>query len=333
MYLRAQGHGPADATLCVVTDANPATTDLALQPYFTGTSLPRREDVFITSLIPDLQLELSIVQPELICAVGPAATRRFLGDAVPFAWMHGLPHQIPQCVVFPCVNPLHAPEAMVAYDVDRLAQYLWGQLGVRPKDQHLSSQYVLDTTHSLLYPDEPLALVTHGPVEDPWCLAYAQHPGIGHVVRPPAQRLTAPVREQQGTIILHDALHHLPILRALGIDLPHLADTKVMASLLGESLDLEVLAYRYCGMGLTPCDPRTTPHPETAIRYLGRQADALLRLYPLLEAQILARGLEDTLTRDLAVLLKIDLLRQAGEFTDLSQFAFLSSSVWPEKNP
>ena len=253
-----------------------------LDRYLDGARLPIREHVFITNVVrerpttksganreptqaeidrdrPELELELQIVQPRTLVTLGRTASRAFLGD-VDIETVHGLPHKIPHPfieTVFPCYHPaaaLHSPElqAFVQYDMARLALHLRGQLPPRVRDTKPGEYF--DIITPMLEPDEPIAIDTEGWEHKPWCLSYSQKAGEGRVLRAVQTRgiekFAESIEDHDAFIILHNALHDLPVLRAMGIELPHFIDTMIYAYLLGlEPQGLKPLAYRHAGMG------------------------------------------------------------------------------------
>ena len=211
--MRVQGEGHPNADVCFVGEAPGLDEDRLGRPfvgkagreldrYLDGVRLPLRDAVFITNVVrqrpvtksganreptqeeidrdrPELDLELSIVQPRILVTLGRTASRAFLGD-VDIETVHGLPHPIPHPfieTVFPCYHPaaaLHSPElqAYVQYDMARLALHLRGQLPPRVRDT-LHGEY-FDTVIPSLEPDEPIAIDTEGWEHKPWCLSYSQ---------------------------------------------------------------------------------------------------------------------------------------------------------------
>jgi len=258
-----------------------------LDRYLNGVLLPTRDQVFITNIVrerpttkagqnreptqaeldrdrPDLDLELSMVRPGVLVTLGRTSTRAFLGD-VDIETVHGIPHAIPHpvwSVVFPCYHPaaaLHSPElqAMLQYDFSRLSLYLKGQLPLKVKDAHAHDADYHRTTHPMLEYDDPIAIDTEGWEDRPWGLSYCQRAGVGYVVTDTRAwgNFDTSLSDHEGPIILHNALHDLGVLRAMGISVPHFVDTMIYAYLLGlEPQGLKPLAYRHAGMGQASYD-------------------------------------------------------------------------------
>jgi len=105
------------------------------------------------------------------------------------------------------------------------------------------------------------------------------------------------------TLVLHNALHDIPVLRAMGIELGAYHDTQVLAYhdmlrtgsgvLEAESQNLGTLAYRECGMKLrelSDCagvdfSTRTIPYTNEVMQYAGMDAVATWRLYQVYAAR------------------------------------------------
>jgi len=290
--MRVQGEGDPNARVCFIGEAPGFDEDKLGRPfvgrtgreldrYLNGVLLPLRSHVFLTNVVrerpitksgqnreptaaeiardrPELDLELSIVQPQILVTLGRTATRSFLGD-VDIETVHGLPHPIPHPTfqtVFPCYHPaaaLHSPElqALVQYDFTRLALFLKGGLPARVRDT-LPGEYY-DAVTARLDPDAPIAIDTEGWEHKQWGLSYSQAPGEGRVLRAVRSMGVAGFAEQiqrfDAPIILHNALHDLGVLRAMGIEPPYFIDTMIYAYLLGlEPQGLKPLAYRHAGM-------------------------------------------------------------------------------------
>lgn len=184
-----------------------------------GTSLPSREDWFVTNIYrqyggkdylwtpedlardePVLITELQRVKPIVIATMGRHATRWFLGD-VDMDDVHGLPwllptHDkftpLPECTVFPLYHiaaGFHNPEisSFVTYDFTQLAAYFAGELKARLLyDDPCPSPAYIEITNPAdirLDPRLPVALDTEGYPSRPWSLQYSQHPGTAYIIR------------------------------------------------------------------------------------------------------------------------------------------------------
>src|SRR4030095_14920285 len=284
--MRVQGEGNPLATLLFIGEAPGVEEDRTGRPFvgkagreldrfLNGYDLPPREEVFITNLVrerpttaagqnreptqaeierdwPELQLELTIIEPAIIVTLGRTSTRALLGD-VDLETVHGIPHgALP--TIFPAYHPaaaLHSPElqALLAYDMHRLSLLLLDQLTPHVRDNR-PGLYGEDEQQGL-EPDKPIAIDTEGWVEKPWGLSFSQAEGEGWVTRSHfgLACFQKDISQQRAPIYLHNALHDLSVLKRLGITLPHFTDTMILAYLLGlEPQGLKPLAYRHAGM-------------------------------------------------------------------------------------
>jgi len=434
------GEGPAPARVMFVTE-HPGTEEMLqgrpavgrtsseFSRYLDGYLLPCREEVYITNLIKTLPAgkgisddeiardehlladELWSVQPQIVVTLGRASSRHFLGD-VDLETVHGIPHpsritdtfSSPPPIVFPCYHyaaGLHAPELAAKYDYDmqRLSLLLKGKLPAKPQDTLVP--YYSETPEACIV-SPVVGVDTEGWVTNPWCISYSEKPGSGFVVRPSGRFGVS----SDTLVVLHNSLHDLTVLRAMGVMPRKYTDTMIMAYLLGlEPQGLKPLAYRHAGMlqddyadltreageriarewlekvltdfnymrspGPKPPDLEKTfrlvermlkkedgarglrerwadcrarevledemelvgamPEPtlddvplEKAIHYAARDADATLRIYPVLDQQIDAMGLRDALDADLGALPMIDRMQTVGLKVDLDYFHDLS---------
>lgn len=91
----------------------------------------------------------------------------------------------------------------------------------------------------------------------PWSVQYSLHEGHGRMILANEEykmRALNKVLESSSTLtVVHNALFDIPVMDAVGLHPYKFVDTMVMAYLLGEnSIGLKTLAYRLCGMTLTP---------------------------------------------------------------------------------
>lgn len=253
-------------------------------------------DAELREWAPVLQEEIRTCDPQLIVTLGATATRLFLDHDLDTC--HGIPHRIvlPVMVdedtgelrdvaVHPCFHPaatLHDPtlQALLTYDFQQLGAYCKGQIQARV----IGSSPQLDITdggrnfHASATGKHYLALDTEGWESDPWGLSYCDQPWKGAVVRRRQHMelalLTDAITQLQSEVILHYALHDLPVLRALGIDLVGMGvplhDTMVAAYLLGlEPRGLKALCYRHLGMEMDSYSDLTADAEQrVAFQYL-----------------------------------------------------------------
>jgi len=92
----------------------------------------------------------------------------------------------------------------------------------------------------------------------PWSIQWCEDPGKAYMVRVDknyrGMRYVKGLLEDPDTLVVfHNALFDLRVLLKLGIRPPNYTDTMLMGYVLGfPSLGLKALAYRHCGMELTP---------------------------------------------------------------------------------
>jgi uracil-DNA glycosylase len=259
--------------------------DLCLVTNYTWQVPPEKGE--LGAVNPHLIDELRAADPSVIATLGAHSTRAFLGADVTMEAVHGLPHLIEidglygARVVIPVYHPaagMHNVElsAHVQYDFDALAATFAGDLAPRVgnADQWPEPTYVdwtdrqpaqvYDFWHDLAFCFKGIAIDTEGSVARPWCLSASGQPGFAAVLRgtgktPQIEAFGAALRALTRADItgwcvwLHNSMHDLPVLQALGIDLvewgvPFL-DTMVLAyHLCVEPQGLKALAFRHCGM-------------------------------------------------------------------------------------
>lgn len=242
-------------------------------------------DADVTYWLPWLIAEIATVQPDTIVTLGRTALRLFLDLDMEAA--HGIGYDLPidrifhptlreagvldraAVRLFACYNPAAALRnptmfSLLTYDMERLGQYLRGALPSRDLDADAKGYYTEETAPTVFY-SRTIGLDTEGYLGAPWGLSYSDRPERGMVMRARHagqfrklldRRPSDPVLPDPFIVYLHHALHDLPILREMGVDLaayPGLEcrDTMVMAYLLGlEPQGLKPLAYRHCGMSM-----------------------------------------------------------------------------------
>lgn len=258
-------------------------------------------DAEIDYWLPSLCGEIEAVRPSTILTLGRFALRLFLdldmesAHAIPFdipldqirrpdlraALRHGRWPVADHVRIFPSYHPafaLHDPtmQSLLTYDFERLGQSLRGLLPARHIDHDARGYYdVTTSTPSTLYSTR-LALDTEGWRHAIWGLSYSDRPGSGTVLRaadaPKFKKfLERHAADPDLVIYLHHALHDLPILRALGIDLHAMGfevrDTMVMAYLLGlEPQGLKALGWRHCGVKMRDYTDLTAVSDERIAR-------------------------------------------------------------------
>jgi uracil-DNA glycosylase family 4 len=307
---RVNGTGNRSATLMLIGQ-RPGREEMARGVPFCGKSgqeLDRyllvnsgidRADVFVTNLVrdydgedeitpeeierdwPDLIAEIDTVKPRYIGLVGLYAARAVLGQGLDLDWSHGLHfplrgnralllHQdaTAMCLIHVAAG-LHVPAmaAKIAYD--------FTQLGKLCRGEALPVGHLADSHPSPSYTETESALVlgtaavdTEGSVAAPWCMSYAVKPGSAKVWRKGTLEVDA-------TLVLHNSLHDLPVLEALGVVPNKWTDTMIMAALLGvEPQGLKPLARRHCGMVMSDyADITREARRDKALEYLSSVID------------------------------------------------------------
>jgi uracil-DNA glycosylase family 4 len=252
-----------------------------LNRFLDGYILPQRPDVYVTNVYkerppdnrdptdeeietyaPLLLEELHDTKPRIVACLGRFAARFMLGRDVEMDTEHGLAYAIEEpirTIVFIAYHPaagFRSPTMMsrYVYDMHRLQQLWMGTLPLHPGDQYPDPIYYEVTGPERLIPFEPIGIDTEGSKRRPWCLSYSQQPGVGGVVRTAScMEFARELHASLPPVILHNALHDLPVLRSMGVDLLEwgvpITDTMVMAYLLGlEPQGLKALGYRVAGM-------------------------------------------------------------------------------------
>ncbi len=262
-----------------------------LRRYLNGYELPTADDCYLTNfsktvaptvkemVVSDqdrewLLNEIRAVKPTVIATLGAHITGWLIGADHHLETVHGIPHPLlPErraaigfdVLVLPGYNPaamLHSPklQSVFAYDMRRLSLLLRNRLP-RPIVDTLGRDYAdAAISHDLFrYHDAPvLGMDTEGWADRPWCVGVSGEPGTGRIIKAGdtvrlgylQSFMDAPTCT---ALVLHSALHDLPVLRALGLDLPaeKLHDTMIMAYLLGlEPQGLKALSYRHAGMAM-----------------------------------------------------------------------------------
>lgn len=233
----------------------------------------------------DLREELRAVRPEIVGLLGAVAVKVFMGKDVSLEWSHGLPFRyksfkgskvnyrsVSNSIFLPCYHPalgLHALDMLpqVEGDIKQFARLVKGQMSEEElrgrRDEHPRTRYLeLTNVHakrieSLLCDEDaclsPLAVDTEGWWYKPWGLSFSQIPGIAYVIRAKQKKAVAAfargLKRSGRLVILHNSMHDLEVLSALGItDFPFI-DTMLSAyHLATEPQGLKPLVRRYCGM-------------------------------------------------------------------------------------
>lgn len=260
--------------------------------YLRLAALERRE-IFITNLVqchpygnrnptseeikyfePFLLAEIEEVNPQYIVPLGSFAVRYFLGGNADLHQVHGLPHvrsKWPGRIILPCYHPaagLHNIEnqPLITYDFSQIKLAMEGTLPAREQDKFKNPVYTELTTAKEVYQslDGCISLImgqdTEGYTGHSWGLSYSVDEGIAYVIRAGSKEALGAFndwlqRHPEVITVLHNALHDLPILREMGVNIGKFEDTMVYAYCLSiEPQGLKDLAYRHCGMHMKSYD-------------------------------------------------------------------------------
>ena len=230
----------------------------------------------------ELWNEILAVRPSIIATLGHHATQYFIGDLTLEA-THGIPHRVDRRFllhedarkawgdqlqrapsIFPGYNPaamLHSPklQSTFAYDMRLLALHNRGKLPPAPIDLH-PGVYTLhdDNDADPVYGADRilpwLGCDTEGWTDRPWGISWSREAYEGRVVKAAgAGAFVRAVQRYRPRLVIHNALHDLNVLAAMGLDLDEegieFDDTMIMAYLLGlEPQGLKPLCYRHAGM-------------------------------------------------------------------------------------
>jgi uracil-DNA glycosylase len=204
-----------------------------------------------------LEDEFALVSPVFVATLGRHSTRSLLGD-VDMEVVHGIPHIVDDYCVMPIYHPaagLHSTEfqGLIDWDFAQLKLLMDGKI----EPQAIEDEYP-ETKYSEIGPREVLdvpggGVDTEGSITKPWCLTFSHEGGHAYCSRKPAGMVIHHA-------VLHNSMHDLGVLRALGVEVRKFDDTMVMAYLLGiEPQGLKALAKRHAGMDMKSYDDLVEP--------------------------------------------------------------------------
>lgn len=235
--------------------------------------------------------EIARRKPKLIIPMGGVAATLIPGldldvhYAIPFTWdVPGVgPH-----TVFPMFHPalgIHSPREMARLRNSflRLKKYIRGQL-ILPEDQYPTPDFaVLNTVDDLdeyIQQDTTVDMALDTEITRkgvPFCLTFSVRPGTARLIMtdsPLLTRLDWWIQRWRGFILLHNRLFDRPVLRRMGINIPHkrIFDTMAGAYHLGNMPQgLKTLAYRYLGVEMQSFDDLVRPYSTfKVLEYYGR---------------------------------------------------------------
>lgn len=286
---RVHGEGPCPCRVMLIGE-KPGRTEAEQGRPFIGLTgsmvseiyLPlagmKREEVYITNLVKEfteygkptqeeidrdsdeLNSEFIAVAPIVVGLLGTYAVEAVLsGERAELERVHGIPTRIPNdpCIYLPMYHPaaaLYSVETMphIIEDFKVLARLAKGEYDwLSREDQWAGREIYRSLECDSVDVHGPSAADTEGSRKRPWCMTYSVQPGISMMVKP-GQPATF-----DGLVWLHNSLHDLQVLAAMGIVLEdeQFIDTMVLAYLLClEPQGLKLLAYRHCGMSMMSYD-------------------------------------------------------------------------------
>lgn len=273
-------------------------TGRELDKFFLPLAMLRRPEVRITNLIPYhpysnrnptkdevkffehyLYEEIAQTKPKIIVPMGAFAVKWFLGGHTDLHTVHGLGHRsdkAPDAVILPSYHPaagLHNPENLqyIVYDFQQIHLAMLGKLQERPKDAFPNPIYIelfdADDVFAVLegVDTQLMGMDTEGYKDNPWGLSFSIEPGTAYVIRFAAKSALLALDawlqcHPNAIVILHNALHDLPILREMGVRVQNFEDTMVYSyELCFEPQGLKDLAYRLAGMRMKSYEEVTGP--------------------------------------------------------------------------
>lgn len=222
---------------------------------------------------PMLIGEIQRVRPKYVMALGAWSARALLGHDIELDWANGLHFPLHwECCEFTVMPVIHTAAGLHQPNIAGKIAHGFRNFGKLIRGEKLPTGHWHNTpTNScqikggFVYAEA--GVDTEGSVDKPWCLSFSTEPGGAFVSKEPVRF--------DGTVVLHNAIHDLPVLAAMGTVPTKIVDTMLMAALIGtEPLGLKPLARRHCGMVLREYDDVVrAARREKAIEYLGRVLD------------------------------------------------------------
>ena len=228
---------------------------------------------------PCLIQEIADTQPKLIVPLGAFAAKYFLGQHRDLHQIHSLPYKSSRwegVTILPVYHPaagLHNSDTqpLIVHGFEQVRHFLEGTLPERATDQFPIPAYMELTTVAEVRQSlegcgaEFMGMDTEGYRGNPWGLSYSVHDGVAYVIRSMSKEALAELgrwiaEHPEVRVILHNALHDLPILREMGVVIVNFEDTMVYSySLCIEPQGLKDLSYRHCGMKMKSYEDVTGP--------------------------------------------------------------------------
>jgi len=115
----------------------------------------------------------------------------------------------------------------------------------------------------------------------PWCLTLSPRPGAGYLIpatdTPTLACLNWRLAHTRPLVVLHHALHDIPVSRAMGVEFPRWTCSMQTAYILQDiPMGLKPLAHRLCGMAMQDFEDVVLPHAlKVAESYMSDAALAI----------------------------------------------------------
>ncbi len=285
-YLPLSGIHPLQVRMCNVVSCLPPGTWGKLDPHE-----PRGQELIQSCASHHLYQEIELCRPKLIIPMGGVAASLIPGlsldihYAFPFIW--DVPG-IGEYPIFPTYHPalgLHSPKEMLKLRncFIRLRKYIKGELKV-PIDGYPNPDYTVVSTvqevDDYIQGDTEVDIALDTEVtrdHDPFCVTVSVRSGSAILIRAECRaalgRLAWWLQSWKGYVLLHNRLFDRPVLRRMGILLPHkrIVDTMAEAYHLGNiPQGLKTLAYRQLGVEMHSFDDLVTPYSTARVlEYYG----------------------------------------------------------------
>lgn len=232
---------------------------------------------------------LRLVQPEVVVTLGAVAASLFGIDNLDHS--HGVPTRGQfehwEGWVFPIFHPaqgIRVPSLITRIRTDFMAlgQFLSAldHGDYTPlQDAYPNPDYcLLESPEGLAFtlvpqPNDPEWLgidtesdTVHGMAgAPPWCLTLSPRPGTGYLIlatdTTTLDYLNWWLAQTRPLVVLHHALHDIPVSSVMGVTYPRWTDSMQMAYILQDiAMGLKPLAYRLCGMAMQDFEDVVHPH-------------------------------------------------------------------------
>ena len=235
-----------------------------------------------------LDIELGLVQPKIIVAMGAFAIRRMLGDdADTVEHLHGRPIEKDGRIILPCYHPaagLHDTSTLrFLYDDFQVLRGLLQGKTVADyiiKDEYPNPDYrVVNKSNSgdftdMLYGSDCVAVDVETIKQDTqlWSVQLSGSPGTGWFTKVANNyKGRFSLKDVPGRIIVH---YYLNDVKWLDIPDDNFLDTMTMAYLLGLAQGLKTLARSLCGIEMISYQEMTRPgQQKLSLQYLTEACD------------------------------------------------------------